>query len=270
MPIMTKGSQATDGNGNLMLTQEEKDELLKKYPEVTPFVKSLIGAKSFINNEVRFCLWLKDASPKIYGLPPIKNRLEKVKASRLKSPTKSVQKQANTPYLFTQIRQPTTNYLVIPRFSSGRRIYLPMGFMHPDTIANDKVNFIPNATLFMFGVMSSIIHNSWMRVVSGRLKSDYGYSPAVYNNFPWLPDITKEQKDKISKTAQAILDARSLYPDCSLAVLYDDITMPQELRKAHEENDKAVMDAYGLDYDLSEHEIVQALMDLYVKQFGIK
>ena len=261
---MTKGSQPTDG-GNLILSEEEKNEIVVKYPTCNKFIKRYIGGDDYINNKVRYCLWLKGVSPVEYRkIPAIEMRLEAVREMRLKSPTKSVQRDADTPMLFTQIRQPETDYLVIPKVSSVRRSYIPIGYMGVDVIANDMINFIPSASLLLFGILISKVHMSWMRIVGGRLKSDYRYSPAVYNNFPW-PTPTDTQKEKIEKTAQAILDARNLYPDCSLADLYDEVTMPPELRKAHQENDKAVMEAYGFNPHMTESECVAALFALYQK-----
>ena len=225
---ISKGSQATDG-GFLILSKEEKDNLIKKYPETNELIKRYIGAEEFINNKVRYCLWLCDISPQKYrNIKPIVERLNNVRDFRLSSPTLSVRKDSERPMLFTQIRQPNTAYLAIPRVSSKNRKYIPIGFMKPDVILSDRVNFISNADLYMFGILSSNIHNSWMRVVAGRLKSDYNYSPFVYNNFPW-PTPTKEQEEKIKRTAQGILDARKKHPDCSLAVLYDPVTMPDDL-----------------------------------------
>lgn len=167
--------------------------------------------------------------------------------------------------LFTQIRQPETNYLAVPEVSSQNRKYIPICFLSPDIIASNKLYLVPNASLYMFGIMISNIHMAWMRVTAGRLKSDYSYSPAVYNNFPW-PTPTEAQKAKIMQTTQAILDARALYPDCSLADLYDEVTMPPELRKAHQANDKAVMQAYGFDVKTTtESSCVAELMKLYQK-----
>ena len=244
MPKMTKGSQATDGK-RLMLTQEERKEMIAKYPNTEKYIKRIIGAEDFINNKIRFCLWLKGIAPNEYAhIPPIVDRLKEISEIRKNSPTKSVQADAETPMLFTQIRQPDTDYLVIPRISSFQRRYIPIGYMSKDIIANDKVMFIPEASLYLFGVLTSNVHNAWMRITAGRLKSDYSYTPAVYNNFPW-PSPTDAQKAKIEQTAQAILDARKIYPDSSLAELYGEVTMPPELRKAHQANDRAVMEAYG-------------------------
>ena len=165
--------------------------------------------------------------------------------------------------LFSQIRQPDSNYLAIPEVSSEKRRYIPIGFMTPNIIASNKLYLVPKADLYMLGVMISNVHMAWMRAVCGRLKSDYSYSPAVYNNFPW-PIPTEAQKAKIEQTAQAILDARALYPDCSLADLYDEIAMPPELRKAHQQNDRAVMQAYGFDVaTTTETSCVAELMRMY-------
>ena len=165
--------------------------------------------------------------------------------------------------LFTQIRQPNSYYLAVPEVSSERRKYIPIGYLTPDVIGSNKLYIIPNATLYMFGILTSNVHMAWMRVVAGRLEMRYSYSPAVYNNFPW-PTPTDKQKAAIEQTAQAILDARAKYPDCSLADLYDETTMPPELRKAHQQNDKAVMQAYGFWGKLnSESECVAELMKMY-------
>lgn len=227
-------------------------------------IRRYISADDYINNKLRYCLWLKGVSPSEYRkIKPIEDRLENVRAMRLKSPTKSVQRDADTPMLFTQIRQPESTYLVVPEVSSERRKYIPIGFMQPDTIVSNMLYVISDASLYMFGVMTSNVHMAWMRAVAGRLKSDYRYTPAVYNNFPW-PTPTPAQKERIEKTAQAILDARALYSESSLADLYDELTMPVELRKAHRANDKAVMEAYGFWGRLnSEAACVAELMKLY-------
>ena len=190
-------------------------------------------------------------------------RLKGVAESRLKSPTESVRRDADTPALFTQIRQPETNYLAVPEVSSENRRYIPISFLTPDIIGSNKLYIVSNADRSMFGVLISNVHMAWMRTVAGRLELRYSYSPAVYNNFPWC-NPTDEQKARIEQTAQAILDARALYPDCSLADLYDELTMPPELRKAHQANDKAVMQAYGFWGKLNtESECVAELMKMY-------
>ena len=262
LPEMTKGSQATDG-GNLFLTVEERLEMIAKFPSSEQFIKRFVGAEEFINNKLRYCLWLKGVPPSQYrSIPPIMDRLEKVAEMRRKSPTKSVQKDADTPMLFTQIRQPESAYMIIPRHSSENRRYIPFGYMSQDVICGDANSMIPDASLLLFGTLISCVHMAWMRVVCGRLKSDYRYSPSVYNNFPW-PTPSDAQKEKIEQTAQAILDARALYPDSSLADLYDELTMPPELRKAHRANDLAVLEAYVFPQDASESEIVARLFKMY-------
>lgn len=260
---MIKGSQPTDGGG-LIFSEEEYEIFIKKYPNKQYLFKKYMGASDYINNKTRYCLWLDGVNPNEYrNIKEIRERLEKVSEMRKESPTKSVRECADSPYLFTQIRQPDTDYIMVPRVSSERRKYIPIGFVSKEVIASDSTQIIPDNNMYLFGILTSNVHMSWMRVVAGRLKSDYRYSPFVYNNFPW-PSPTKEQKERIEKMAQMILDARNLYPDSSLADLYDDLTMPPELRKAHQENDKAVMEAYGFDWrKMSESECVAELMKLY-------
>ena len=269
---MCKGSQPTDA-GNLLLTTEEKNNLILKYPVLSPYIHLCLGADEYINNKERYCLWFVNAEPKIYrDIPEIRLRLQNIKEMRENSTSPQTREKANIPYLFTDIRQPNTNYMIVPSVSSERRRYIPIGFMTPDIIATNLVLIIPEANLYEFGVITSNVHMAWMRVVCGRLKSDYRYSAnIVYNNFPWC-NPTDEQKAKIEKTAQGILDARALYPECSLADLYDELTMPPELRKAHQLNDAAVMEAYGFRTKdeqtgksrwLTESETVAQLMQMY-------
>ena len=266
---ITKGSQATDG-GNLLLSEDEMKELLREHPDSKPLIHPFVGADEFINNKKRYCLWLNNVSPSIYrSIRPIMQRLDAVANMRLQSKTESVRQDANKPGLFTQMRQPETTYMLIPRVSSGARRYLPIGFMQPDVIASDAVLIIPNATIYDFGMLESNVHMAWMRTVCGRLKSDYRYSSAVYNNFPW-PEPTPDQKAKIEATAQGILDARAKFPDSSLADLYDELTMPIELRRAHQANDKAVMEAYGFNVKMTEPECVAELMKMYQKLTEVK
>ena len=265
MMEMIKGSQPTDGGG-LIFSEEEYEIFIKKYPNKQYLFKKYMGASDYINNKTRYCLWLDGVNPNEYrNIKEIRERLEKVSEMRKESPTKSVRECADSPYLFTQIRQPDTDYIMVPRVSSERRKYIPIGFVSKEVIASDSTQIIPENNMYLFGILTSNVHMYWMRVVAGRLKSDYRYSPFVYNNFPWS-NPTKEQKERIEKTAQAILDARNLYPDSSLADLYDDLIMPPELRKAHQENDKAVMEAYGFNWRaMSESECVAELMKLYKK-----
>lgn len=260
---MIKGSQPTDG-GNLLLSELEKNELISKNPLIKKFIKRYMGANDLINNVIRYCLWLVNASPReLRNMPEILKRLEKVKENRLSSKKAATRKWADRPFLFTENRQPDSDYLILPVVSSERRKYIPVCYVTKDVIANANAQMIPNANLYTFGVINSNVHNAWIRVVCGRMKSDYAYSATiVYNNFPWC-NPTPEQKAKIEKTAQAILDARALYPDCSLADLYDETTMPPELRKAHQANDFAVMAAYGFDRKITESECVAELMKRY-------
>ncbi len=263
MPKMVQGNKPWDG-GYLILTAKERKELIEKYPQTEDFIKKFIGSMEFINNKPRYCLWLKGVSPALYrNIPEITKRLEGVAEIRKNTQTIAVQAQAETPMLFSQIRQPETNYLAIPEVSSEKRKYVPIGYLSPDIITSNKIFMIPNATLYMLGILISNVHMSWMRTVAGRLEMRYSYSPSVYNNFPWC-NPTEEQKLKIEQTAQAILDARALYPDCSLADLYDELTMPPELRKAHQDNDRAVMQAYGFDIKTTtESSCVAELMKMY-------
>ena len=261
---MVYGSEPREG-GFLILSEEERTELLQESPYAEKWVKRFVGSEDFLNNKIRYCLWfspqdLREAShSKI-----IMNRLECCRRFREESKQAQAHASAVTPYLFTSIRQPKTDYLLVPVVSSETRRYIPIGYLNPDVIASNACFTIPNASLYTFGVLMSNVHNAWMRVVCGRLKSDYRYSNTiVYNNFPW-PTPTDEQKAKIEQTAQAILDARALYPTWSLAELYKETIMPPELRKAHQENDRAVMAAYGFKPgQTTESECVAELFKMY-------
>ena len=245
VPEMIYGNKPTDG-GFLFLTQEEKEEVTKNEPDIVKYIRKMYGATEYINNKERYCLWLVGASPaEIRKSKFITERVEGVRKFRLNSTKAATQESANTPTLFQEIRHPESEYIIIPRHSSENRRYIPFGFVSPEIIVNDAVQIIPGASLYHFGILTSNVHMAWVRAVCGRIKSDYRYSKdIVYNNFPW-PTPTEQQKQKIEQTAQAVLDARSLYSDCSLAALYDELTMPPELRKAHHQNDIAVMQAYG-------------------------
>jgi hypothetical protein len=263
VPLMTTGNRPADG-GHLIIEADEYDSFVAQEPQALPYLKKLIGAAEFINNKKRWCLWLVDASPAdIRKMPKVMERVKACKEDRENSPDAGRQKLANTPMLFRETNNPDT-FAVIPAVSSQRRRYVPIGFLDKNTIATNLVTIIPEATLYHFGVLTSNVHMAWMRAVCGRLKSDYRYSKdVVYNNFPW-PTPTEAQREKIEQTAQAILDARALYPDASLADLYDEVTMPPELRKAHQNNDRAVMQAYGFDIKTTtETSCVAALMKLY-------
>ena len=266
VPPMFLGNKPSDG-GNLILSTVERAEILCREPLLEKYIHPYIGAVEFINKKERYCFWLKDVSPsELRNSKELKIRLEAVRAMRAESSAAPTREKANTPHLFFFISQPTTNYLLVPSTSSENRRYVPIGFLPPDVIASNAATIVPNATLFHFGILTSNVHMAWMRAICGRLKSDYRYSGAVvYNNFPW-PTPADTQKTKIEQTAQAILDARALYPDCSLADLYDEVTMPPELRKAHQQNDKAVMQAYGFWGKLNtETECVAELMKMYQK-----
>ena len=262
IPEMTTGNRPADG-GHLIIEADDYDDFIAKEPGALPYIKKLVGAAEFINNKKRYCLWLKGVSPAEWRkLPLVVERVEACKADRLAAPDPGRQKLADTPMLFRETKNPES-FIIIPATSSENRLYVPIGFLDSNTIATNAAIIIPLATLYHFGILTSSIHMAWMRVVAGRLKSDYRYSKdIVYNNFPWC-DPTEAQKAAIEKTAQAILDARALYPDCSLADLYDEATMPPELRKAHQANDKAVMKAYGYTPSVTEPEIVADLMKRY-------
>ena len=264
VPLMNKGSQPTDG-GNLIILPDELDEFLAKEPNAKKYIRMFLGSEEFINGKKRYCLWLKDASPKeLLNMPMVLDRIKKVKAFRLSSKKVATQKWADMPALFTEDRQPDKNYIAIPEVSSENRKYIPIGFLSPETICSNKLQLIPCAEVYHFGILTSNIHMAWMRAVCGRLEMRYDYSAKiVYNNFPW-PNPTEAQQAKIEATAQAILNARALYPDCSLADLYDETAMPPELRTAHQKNDRAVWEAYGKKWSLSsEAECVAELMKLY-------
>ena len=266
---ITKGCQPTDG-GNLIIEEEDYIEFIKQEPNAKKYIKRLYGAVEFINNKKRYCLWLTGISPaELRSMPKVLERVQKVKEMRLNSSAEGTRKLADRPHEFRETYN-FDSYIIIPSTSSENRKYIPMGFMGKDDISTNANLIIPNATLYDFGILTSNVHMAWMRTVAGRLKSDYRYSAKiVYNNFPW-PTVTEEQKQFIANTAQGILDARALYPDCSLADLYDELTMPVELRKAHQANDIAVMKAYGMikkvdgkDTFLTESETVARLFEMY-------
>ena len=264
---MVYGNKPADG-GNLIIEDEDYEEFIRKEPQSKKYIKPLLGASEYLHNKRRWCLWLEGASPsEIKKCPLVYERVTQCKKSRENSVAAAIRKFAETPTLFAQRTQPIGKpFIIIPRVSSQRRKYIPMGFLDGNTIVTDLVQIVPDATIYEFGILTSNVHMAWMRAVCSRMKSDYRYlKDIVYNNFPWCSP-TAEQKAKIEQTAQAILDARALYPDCSLADLYDELTMPPELRKAHQANDKAVMQAYGFDYKtMTESECVAELMKLYQK-----
>ena len=261
---MVYGSKPTDG-GYLLLEKEEKDEVIKKDPNIKQVIKRIYGATEFINNKERYCIWLYKTNPTLIKSSPfLMDRIKKVQEFRLNSTKDATRRSADTPSLFQEIRQPDSNYILIPCHSGESRRYIPIGFVSPNIIASNAVQIIKNATLYEFGVITSNVHMAWMRVVAGRLGMSYRYSKeVVYNNFPW-PTPTNEQIKRIESTAKLILNIRLKYPDSSLADLYDELTMPVELRKAHQQNDIAVMEAYGFDWKhMTESDCVAKLMKMY-------
>ena len=273
VPEIGIGNKPIDG-GNYLFTEDEMKEFIRKEPASEKYFKKWTGSDEFINRYWRYCLWLGDCSPaEIKKMPECYKRVQAVREFRLASKSAPTQKLAETPTRFHVENFPKGNYIVIPEVSSEKRRYIPMGFLSPEIFCSNLVKIIPDATLYNFGVLTSSVHNAWMRAVCGRLESRYRYSKdIVYNNFPWpdvLPDGRKMHANRvrsdIEQTAQAILDARAKYPDSSLADLYDETTMPQELRKAHKENDRAVMQAYGFNPKMTEAEIVAELFKMYEK-----
>ena len=263
---MVYGNKPADG-GNLIIEADEYDEFIKKEPNSIKWIHPLMGATEYINNKKRYCLWLVGISPsELRSMPLVLGRVKKCKEKRESSIAAAIRKFAETPTLFAQITQPVGHpFIIVPRVSSEKRRYVPIGFMDANVISSDAVQIIPDANLYHFGILTSNVHMAWMRAVCGRLKSDYRYSKdIVYNNFPW-PTVNDEQRERIEHTAQAILDARALYPDSSLADLYDEATMPSELRRAHQDNDRAVMQAYGfpVSRDFTESDCVARLLEMY-------
>ncbi|MBR3491827.1 MAG: transposase [Bacteroidales bacterium] len=273
---MVFGNMPNDG-GNLIIKAEEYEDFIKKEPAAKKYVREFLGAEEFINGKKRYCLWLVEASPaELRHMPLVAARVEAVRKLRMESKREATKRLAYTPHLFGEIRQPESgNYLLVPSVSSEKRRYVPIGFLPSETIASNLVLIIPNATLYEFGILTSIVHNAWMRVVCGRLESRYRYSVnIVYNNFPWPGvDASKRRENDgsdawkrrllIEQTAKAILDARAKYPDSTLADLYDETFMPADLRKTHQANDRAVMEAYGFDPKMTENQMVAELFRLY-------
>ncbi len=261
---MVFGSMPNEG-GNLLLGETEKQELIEREPKAKRWIRPFLMGREFLHSEPRYCLWLVDCPPnELRSMPLVLNRVVAVKAYRKASKRPSTQKLADTAKLFGEIRASKNTYLAVPAVTSERRIYIPVGFLQPNYIAGNKLYTVPNATLYEFGVVTSLMHMAWMRVVGGRLKSDYSYSTnIVYNNFPWPKAPTKKQTTDIKTKAQAVLDARAKFPDSTLADLYDPLTMPPVLRKAHLALDKAVDRAYRKTPFNNEAERVAFLFDLY-------
>ena len=263
VPEIGIGNKPID-DGNYLFEEAERDAFIKLEPASAKYFRPWYGAHEFIHNKPRYCLWLGDCSPaELRRMPHAYKRVEAVRQFRLKSKSPGTQKLADKPTRFHVENMPDTNYLLVPSTSSENRQYIPIGFMPPEAMTSNAVHIIPSAGLYHFGILTSSVHNAWMRAVCGRLKSDYRYSKdIVYNNFPW-PTDTEADRVKIEATAKAILDARAKYPDSSLADLYDATAMPPDLRRAHSLNDAAVLRLYGLPADAPEPTIVAHLMNLY-------
>ena len=266
VPEINFGSMPNDG-GHLILLQSEKEELVKNEPDADKWIRRYTGAQEFINGYSRYCLWLADIQPQeLKKSKEIYRRVEEVRKVRSESNRKTTQELSKFPTLFGENRQPDTNYLLVPRVSSERRKYIPIGFFSPDYIASDSCLFVANADLSLFGILTSEMHMAWVKYVCGRLKSDYRYSNTiVYNNFPFPENITDKQKQTVETCAQAVLDTRVKYPDSSLADLYDPLTMPPDLLKAHQKLDKAVDLCYRPQLFTSELNRIEYLFELYEK-----
>lgn len=266
VPVMVKGSQPTDG-GNLLLNDGEKTDLLKSEPQAETYVRQFWGSEEFINGILRWCLWLKDAEPQVIRkLPQVLKRVERVKQMRLDSTKAITQMWASRPTLFTEDRQPTSDYLLVPRHSSENRDYVPFGFVSADVIVGDSCMSIPNASLYIFGVVTSTMHMAWMRYVCGRIKSDFRYSNTiVYNNFPWPTHPNEEVRQAVEAAAQAVLDARAAHPGSTLADLYDPLAMPPDLRAAHRTLDARVERLYRAKKFAHDTERVQHLFERYAE-----
>lgn len=264
VPEMVNGSKPTDG-GNLLLSDAEKNKLIAVEPQAEKWIYPFLGSEEFINNIPRWCLWLKDISPaQLREMPIIKHRVEAVKIMRLASKDVQTRKDAATPTLFQKIRQPATSYLAIPEVSSESRAYIPIGLLTSSIIASNKIQTIPNATLYHFGILTSTMHNAWMRTVTGRLESRYSYSAGiVYNNYPWPDAPSDKQREAVEITAQAVLDARAQFPQSSLADLYDPLTMPPVLVKAHQALDRAVDACYRKAAFANDAQRVEFLFERY-------
>ena len=268
VPTISYGAVA--GSKQFVLSEEERNEILRYEPNLEQYIRPFMGADELIKGKIRYCFWLKDVSPSVIrNSHELMKRLAIIKEEREKSTAEPTRKKADVPHLFFFEAQPDREMIVIPKVSSENRRYVPISVVKPEIIINGSGLIIPDGDKFLFGVLISNVHMAWMRAVAGRMKSDYQYSKGiVYNNFPW-PTPTDEQKAQIEKTAQAILDARALYPDSSLADLYDPLTMPPELRKAHQANDGAVMKAYGMPIkETDEAACVAWLMRLYQEKTG--
>ena len=267
-PLMTTGNRPADG-GFLIIEDEERDGFLRREPGAAKWIRPLLGSREFINAKKRWCLWLVGATEReIDALPAVRERVDACRADRLSAPDAGRRKLAEMPHLFREQKSSTTPYLVVPEVSSKRRDYIPIGYVSPETICTNLVFIVPDGGLYHFGVLTSQFHNAWMRVVAGRLKSDYRYSQnLVYNTFPW-PEPSGAQRSEIEARAQAVLDARDAHPGKSLADLYDPDKMPADLLAAHHALDAVVEVAYGVDFQGDEEKIVAHLFGLYAQKVG--
>jgi len=264
VPQMSTGSTPVD-DGNFLFTQNEKELFEKEEPLSKKYLKKIIGAHEFINNETRYCLWLKDCPPnELKSMPLVIERIEKIKKYRLASKKAATRERSKISSIFAEIRQPKSDYLLVPSVSSERRVYIPIGYVKKEIIVSNLCTYLPEASFYSFGVLSSILHMIWVKYVCGRLESRYRYSTSVvYNNFPWPQSPTEKQKEAVEKAAQAVLDARALFPDSSLADLYDPNTMPPALVKAHQQLDKAVDLCYRPQPFINETKRIEFLFELY-------
>lgn len=275
VPEMIYGSKPTDG-GHLLLSPAERDELIIKNPRAEKWIYPFLGAEEFINGKKRYCLWLVDCPPdELRKMPLVYERVKNVREFRLASKKATTRRDADKPMLFQEIRQPKDNYILVPRHSSERRRYIPIDYVSSKVICGDSNQMIPNAELFHFGILTSSVHMAWVRMVCGRLESRYRYSNTIcYNCFPFPLFYPDSYKPRVEVTAQKILDARKNYPNASLADLYDEISMPYDLRKAHEENDLAALSLYGrLKPDMDEETMQVKLLYMYdalLEHFGEK
>jgi hypothetical protein len=266
VPEMRCGNKPSDG-GNFILSDDQKRELLVFEPAAEKFLKRFTGSEEFINGNMRWCLWLKDANPaELRDLPEVKKRVQAVKEFRAKSTAAPTRKAAQTPMLFFYISQPETKYILIPEVSSERRSYIPIGFMTPDVISANTNFLIPSDSLYLFGLLTSAMHMAWMRQFGGRLESRYRYSGSmVYNTFPWPPNLTEKRRVAVETAARAVLDARERFPISTLADLYDPLMMPAVLMKAHQALDRAVDRCYRSETFSSDRARVEFLFGLYEK-----
>ena len=264
VPNISFGSMPNDG-GNFLLTDEEKEELIKQEPLSEKYIKPLLSASEFLNGKNRWCLWLEDLNPNdLKSMPLVKQRVENVKKLREESSRETTKKLAEYPTLFGEIRQPKTEYIGIPLNTSGNRIYIPFGYFPKDFISNNTMSVVAKSSLFHFGVLASIMHMSWIKYICGRIKSDYRYSnELVYNNYPFPKNVSEKQKKAVEEKAQNVLNIRSQFSDCSLADLYDPLSMPPNLKKAHQELDKAVDNCYGSKLFKNDKERIEFLFGLY-------